>query len=123
MGGEDGSKVGRELTFGVVLVREIGAVRGARDVHAPEGAAVLALPQPGKVDVHGEPTVLEGLREVRPVDVVPERAADEDGEVVVPICGVLRLPSAKYITRCADSIGCRAHILGRMKAVLMCLCS
>lgn len=72
-------------TGGVVLIRVVRAVGRAGREDAPEGTAVLALPQSREVDVVGHAALGEGLGEVLVIDVVPVQASDEDCKIIVPV--------------------------------------
>ena len=75
----------RVLTGGVVFVREVEALFGARHEGAPEEAAVHALSQAGDVDMAVHAALLKGLREGGIVDVVVVQRPNVDGDVIVPV--------------------------------------
>jgi hypothetical protein len=83
---DDGHGACGILTLGIVLVREVIALLRTRHIGAPEEAAAQTLPQAGDVDVAWHAALLKGLGEVGVIDAVVEDRANEDREVVVPVC-------------------------------------
>jgi hypothetical protein len=77
--------LGGDVTFGVVVVREVCEVGRARCEDAPEGTARLPVSETGEVNMTSQAAFFKRLGKVIGINLVSVKETGDQGEVHVSI--------------------------------------